>query len=81
VLVLGHSLHDEQIVSAIEARADPASVGVTVYGHPSDPKQRLWNEDPILTVRQERLPESTLIPIRFGEDRVPRASGRHLQGK
>jgi hypothetical protein len=72
VLVLGHSLHDEQILSAIEARADPASVGVTVYGHPSDPTQPFWNEDPILTIRQERLPESTLIPIRFGEDGVPR---------
>ncbi len=71
VLVLGHSLHDEQIVSAIETRADPASVGVTVYGHPSDPEQPFSEEDPILEIRQERLPESNLIPIRFGEDGVP----------
>ena len=71
VLVLGHSLNDDQIVDAIASRADPESVGVTVYGHPSDPRQPFAQNDPILDIRRERLPDSTLIPIRFGEEGVP----------
>jgi hypothetical protein len=43
-------------------------VGVSVYGHQLDPEQPDSNEDPILNIREERLPESTLIPIRFGEE-------------
>jgi hypothetical protein len=73
VLVLGHSLNDDQIVSAIARFADPASVAITVYGHSSDPEKPNWNEDPILRIREERLPGSTLIPIRFGEEGVPRS--------
>ena len=72
VLVLGHSLHDEQILSAIETRADPSSVGVTIYGHASDPSQPSQADDPILAIREERLPQSTLIPICFGEESVGR---------
>ena len=73
VLVLGHSLNDSQIVDAIARFADSAHVAITVYGHLSDPAQPDWNEDPILTIREERLPDATLIPMRFGEDGVPRA--------
>jgi hypothetical protein len=73
VLVLGHSLHDDQILGAIAGRADPGTIGVTVYGHPSDPEQPFDNDDPILAIREEHLPESTLIPIRFGETGMPRA--------
>jgi hypothetical protein len=68
VLVLGHSLNDDQILNAIETRADPRSVGVTVYGHQSDPQQPHSKGDPILEIQNERLPQATLIPIRFGEE-------------
>src|SRR5262245_34533611 len=71
VLVLGHSLNDDQIVDAIATRALPESVGVTVYGHPSDPRQPFAQDDPILDIQKERLPQSTVIPIRFGEERTP----------
>lgn len=74
MLVLGHSLNDDQIVDAIATRADPESVGVTVYGHPSDPRQPFAQNDPILDIHSERLPQATLIPIRFGEGGVPAPS-------
>ena len=68
VLVLGHSLNDDQIVSAITDNADPATVGVTVYAHQFDPEQPERNDDPIIGIQKDRLPEATLIPIRFGEE-------------
>lgn len=71
VLVLGHSLNDEQIVDAIADLVTPETVGVTVYGHASDPTRPNWEEDPTLGIREEKLPQSTLIPIRFGESNVP----------
>jgi hypothetical protein len=71
VLVLGHSLSDDQIVSAIATHADPAGLGVTVYGHPSDPDQPADPSDPIVKIQEERFPESSLIPIRFGEEDAP----------
>jgi hypothetical protein len=43
------------------------TVGVTVYGHQFDPEQRDWKEDPIVKICKERLPEATVVPIRFGE--------------
>jgi hypothetical protein len=71
ILVLGHSLHDEQIVDAIARFADMATVAITVYGHQYDSAQPNWNEDPILGVRAELLPQATIIPIRFGEEGAP----------
>jgi hypothetical protein len=71
VLVLGHSLNDDQILSAIVNRADPTSVGVTVYGHASDPTVPYANNDPILAILGEHLPQAMPIPIRFGEAGVP----------
>ena len=68
VLILGHSLHDDQIVGAIETRAEQTSVGVTVYGHAYDPNEPNWKNDPVLQICEARLPEATLIPIRFGEE-------------
>lgn len=71
VLVLGHSLNDDQIVEAIATRANPEAVGVTVYAQQSDPRQPNVPGDPILGIVEERLPQAKIIPIRFGEDRVP----------
>ena len=40
---------------------------MTVYGHQFDPEKPEWNEDPIIVIQESRLPQATLIPIRFGE--------------
>jgi hypothetical protein len=71
VLVLGHSLNDSQIVDAIAERAVPGTVAVTVYGDALKPDLPEWDDDPVLQIREEKLPNSTLIPIRFGEEGVP----------
>jgi hypothetical protein len=71
VLVVGHSLNDDQIVSAIARFAETADVGVTVFGHQSDPTKPYSNNDPILRICQDELPHATVIPIRFGEEGVP----------
>lgn len=70
VLVLGHSLNDEQIVSALK-RVDPDRLAVTAYGHASDPSKPESNADPILQIVDENLPGATIIPIRFGDDHAP----------
>lgn len=68
VLVLGHSLNDAQIVDAIAKFAAPGTVAVTVYGHASDPSLPASEDDPTLKIHRDKLPDSMLIPIRFGEE-------------
>ena len=67
VLVLGHSLNDDQIVDAIAAQADPESVAVTAYAHPNDGQRLNAEDDPVPSIARYRLPHATVIPIRFGE--------------
>lgn len=59
------------IVDAITTRVRPKSAGVTVYSHPSDPRQPFAQDDTILGIQKEPLPQSSLISIRVGEEGMP----------
>lgn len=72
VLVLGHSLNDDQIVDVIANVVEGKRLAVTVYGHRSDPEQPDWSEDPIIKRCQEKLPGCLVVPIRFGEEGSPK---------
>jgi hypothetical protein len=69
VLVLGHSLHDEALISALNANAAPARVMVSVLAHEDDSQE----VDPSAQSVLQKIEEHGwhYVPLRFGQDLGP----------
>jgi hypothetical protein len=70
VLVLGHSLHDDALLTALASNITPQRrVAVTVLASETDPSQPANAEAASVRGRVlERLPEAQVIPLRFTSD-------------
>jgi hypothetical protein len=77
VLVLGHSLHDEALLTALAAKVTPQRrVAVTVLASETDPTKPADAEAASAGTRvRERLPEAQVIPLRFSADFGTSGSG------
>lgn len=65
VFVLGHSLHDEALLRALNA-VDPERIAVTVYEN----TEEQTDADAVASRITDAVPGATILPFRFEADRV-----------
>ncbi len=72
VLVLGHSLNDDALVSALRTEVTPAQrVAITLLGAEDKPDEPDESAAPTLEIVTERLPGAVTIPLRFDKQMQP----------
>jgi hypothetical protein len=67
VFVLGHSLKDEQLASAIRENVPPDRVAITVLASPERPDEFDPSAKEAMEELKHEFQNATLVPIRFGE--------------
>lgn len=70
VLVLGHSLHDDALLTALASNVTPQRrIAVTMLAAETDPSQPANEEAASVAARARgRLPDAQVIPLRFNSD-------------